>query len=633
MNKKNIRLTAMALLFALQLQAQETKQLDEVVVSDSRFALPKEKSGKVIVKLTAKDLQQKQGQSLASILSTVAGVEINGNQSRNGKDLNYYIRGGRNHQTLILIDGMPVADASGVTTSYDLRLISVEQIESIEIMKGASSTLYGSGAATGVINISLKKARKDGVSGNFYSTIGTQTTANETNYDGQDFNQGLLVNGRNEKANFFIALNSNETTGISEAKSADNSKFEKDPFSKLNSTIKFGLTPNKQLKLDFFANYYRLKGKFDSGSFADDLDNYAISEQFNAGFSPKLKYAKGELVLNLNGDLITREIFSYNSLFLAKSRTTNADLIHKTNISDNLFLVTGAQFQFFDMENQSDYDNISNKLSKFSIASVYATAVYNADFGLNLNLGSRYTKHSKYGNNFVFNANPSFSFHDNFKVLGSYSTAFIAPSLYQLYSPYGNVDLKPEQDATAELGFEVKLWDKKLHFNALAFYRNEKSIIGYNLATDKYFNMEGHNNARGIETMLAFSPNKKIKVNANYTFTQLENQSQILNPKHKANLGFDYQANDRLAFNLAGQFVSDRRYDYTDYPAPTYDPVLMQEILKDYTLFNANTRYVLIKNQLNFMAAIDNIANKDFVEIRGFSTRGRNFKIGLTLLF
>ncbi len=630
MNKKNIRFTAMALLFAIQLQAQETKQLEEVVVSDSRFALAKEKSGKVIVTLTAKDLEQKQGQSLASILSTVAGVEINGNQSRNGKDLGYYIRGGRNHQTLILIDGMPVADASGISTSYDLRLISVEQIESIEIMKGASSTLYGSGAATGVINITLKKAKKNGVSGNFYSTIGTQTTANETNYDGQDFNQGLLVNGRNEKANFFIALNSNETTGISEAKSADNSQFEKDPFSKLNSTIKFGLTPNKQLKLDFFANYYRLKGKFDGGSFADDVDNYAISEQFNAGFSPKLKYAKGELVLNLNGDLITREIFSYNSLFLAKSRTTNADLINKTNISDNLFVVTGAQFQFFDMENQSDYDNISNKLSKFSIASVYATAVYNADFGLNLNLGSRYTKHSKYGNNFVFNANPSFLFNENLKVLGSYSTAFIAPSLYQLYSPYGNVDLKPEQDATAELGFEIKLWDKKLHFNVLAFYRNEKSIIGFNT---KYFNIEGQNNARGIETMMAFSPNKKIKVNANYTFTQLENQSQVLNPKHKANLGFDYQANDRLAFNLAGQFVSDRRYDYTDYPAPTYDPVSMSEVLKDYTLFNANTRYVLIKNQLNFMAAIDNITNKDFVEIRGYSTRGRNFKIGLTLLF
>ena len=74
-----------------------------------------------------------------------------------------YIRGGRNHQVLILIDGIPVTDASGISLSYDLRLLPVEQIESIEIMKGASSTLYGSGASTGVINITLKKAGKKAI--------------------------------------------------------------------------------------------------------------------------------------------------------------------------------------------------------------------------------------------------------------------------------------------------------------------------------------------------------------------------------------------------------------------------------------------------------------------------------------
>ena len=86
MNKKFIRFSAIALLFAMNTYAQnqEKKQIDEVVVSDSKFALPKEKSGKVIVKITAEDLKKKSGQSVASILSAVAGVEINGNQSRNG---------------------------------------------------------------------------------------------------------------------------------------------------------------------------------------------------------------------------------------------------------------------------------------------------------------------------------------------------------------------------------------------------------------------------------------------------------------------------------------------------------------------------------------------------------------------
>jgi vitamin B12 transporter len=72
---------------------------------------------------------------LSPVLSTVAGVEINGNQSRNGKDLGMYIRGGRGNQVLIMIDGVPVTDASGINLSHDLRLLPVDQIESIEIMK------------------------------------------------------------------------------------------------------------------------------------------------------------------------------------------------------------------------------------------------------------------------------------------------------------------------------------------------------------------------------------------------------------------------------------------------------------------------------------------------------------------
>jgi vitamin B12 transporter len=191
MKKKVYHFGAFALLFCMTTYAQEQEnQLKEVVISDSKFALAKEKSGKVIVKITAEELSKQPGQSIASILSTVVGVEINGNQSSGGKNLGSYIRGGRNHQTLIIIDGIPVTDASGVNLEYDLRYLTAEQVESIEVMKGASSTLYGSGAATGVINITLKKASKKELSGNSFFSLGTQTTADKVNYRPQDFNQG-----------------------------------------------------------------------------------------------------------------------------------------------------------------------------------------------------------------------------------------------------------------------------------------------------------------------------------------------------------------------------------------------------------------------------------------------------------
>ncbi|MFE3846905.1 TonB-dependent receptor plug domain-containing protein [Flavobacterium sp. LB3P45] len=636
MNKKIIRFSAIALLFAMNTYAQdqEPKQLDEVVVSDSKFALPKEKSGKVIVKITAEDLKKKAGQSVASILSTVAGVEINGNQSRNGKDLGLYIRGGRNHQVLILIDGVPVTDASGISLSYDLRLLPVEQIESIEIMKGASSTLYGSGAATGVINITLKKAGKKAIAGNAYMNIGTQTVAKKANYNVQDYNQGFAVNGSFEKINYFASLNSTETTGISEAKPLNsNTKFENDAFSRVNSLVKIGFTPTKKLSFDFFANYDRMKNKFDAGSFADDLKNFSLSEQFRVGFSPKYKYNKGEFVINSGANVINRDIFSYGSLFQAKSRSVNVDAFNKYEISSQLFIVTGTQFQFHEMSNMSQYDAITNEVAKFNMIDPYATVVYNSNFGFNLNLGGRYNIHSKYGNNFVYNINPSYTFSKNLKVLASYSTAFITPSLYQLYSPYGDLNLSPEKDATAEVGFEVSALNKKLVLNAVAFQREEEDAIGFDLMTYKYFNVNGKNKAKGLETMISYAFNDKVKFNANYTFTELERQSRILNPKHKVNAAADVQATPRLAFNLAYQFVSNRYLEYTTYPAPTYDPVLNSEILKDYQIVNTNVRYDLIKNRLNIFGAVDNVFDKDFVESRGYSTRGRNFKLGLNLLF
>lgn len=637
MNKKIIRFSAIALLFVGNIYAQEKEstQLDEVVVSDSKFALPKEKSGKVIVKITSEDLKQKSGQSVATVLSTVAGVEINGNQSRNGKDLGLYIRGGRTYQVLILIDGVPVTDASGIDLSYDLRLLPVDQIESIEIMKGASSTLYGTGAATGVINITLKKAAKKQIAGNAYINMGTQTVAKKANYSLQDFSQGFSVNGRGEKVNYFASLNSTETGGISEAKSADkNIKFEEDKFSRLNSLVKLGFTPTKKLSLDFFANYDRMKNNFDVGSFADDLKNNSFSEQYRVGFSPKYKYNKGEFVINSGANLISRAIFNYGSLFNAKSRSVAADAFNKYEFCKQFFLVTGVQFQFHEMANVSEYDVITNEVANFNMIDPYVTAVYNSDFGFNLNAGARYNNHSKYGNNLVYNFNPSYTFSElPLKLLASYSTAFVTPSLYQLYSPYGDLNLSPEKNETIEAGFEVSLANKKVVLNTIAFQREEQDAIGFDLMTYKYFNVIGRNKVRGIESMVSYKLNDKVKFNANYTFIELERQSRILNPKHKVNASVDIQATSRLAFNVAYQFVSDRYLEYTTYPAPMYLPVLNSEILKDYQLVNANVRYVLIKNRMNVFGAVDNILDKDFVENRGFSTRGRNFKVGLNFLF
>ena len=636
-----IRFSAFSLLLAMNTYAQEPtlNQLDEVVISDSKFALPKEKSGKVIVKINAAELAKKPGQSVATILSTVVGLEVNGNQSSAGKNLGYYVRGGRNRQTLILIDGIPVTDASGVNLEYDLRFISAEQVESIEVMKGAASTLYGSGAATGVINITLKKASKKEVTGNVYTSLGTQTTADKTNYRPQDFNQGFGLNGTIGKINYLATINSVETKGISEAKGVD---FEDDHFSKIATLLKVGFAPTKKLSFDFFTNYDRIKnnydGYYDNFTSADTPVNVATSEQFRFGFSPKYKYNKGEFVLNAGFNSTERKYTSFNSWTnsidnsLYASKNVSTDAFNKYTFSPQFFLILGSQFQFNEMEAISE--SITKQNAKFNSIDSYFTAVYNSNFGLNVNAGARYNLHNIYKNYAVYNFNPSYLFSKlPLKIVASYSTAYITPSLYQLYSPYGNLVLTPEKNSTVESGFEVVLLNKKVTLNTVGFYREENNSIGFytNPVTyaSNYVNVNGTYNAKGIETMLSVSASEKLKFNANYTFTQVEQPLQRLIPKHKGNLSLNYEFSEKATFNLAYQYVDKRKDAFFD--GGTYETTLV--ILDSYQLVNAIGNFKIIKNRLNVFASVNNIFNEDFEETVGYNTKGRNIKIGLNLMF
>jgi vitamin B12 transporter len=124
------------------------------------------------------------------------------------------------------------------------------------------------------------------------------------------------------------------------------------------------------------------------------------------------------------------------------------------------------------MAQQDQYTDLQRTASKFNLLDPYFTLVYNSDKGLNINLGSRLNIHSEYGNQFLYTLNPSYAFSKlPLKLIGSYSTAYITPSLYQLYGPYGNRLLTPEKNATAELGMETRFFSNACTLNAVGFYR------------------------------------------------------------------------------------------------------------------------------------------------------------------
>lgn len=623
--------------FAMAQDQNLSKTIEEVVISDTKFAQSKEKSGKIIEKITAKDLENKKGQSLAAVLSQVAGVEVAGSQSGTGKNLEYYIRGGRSRQVLIVIDGVPVTDASGIGFQYDLRLLPVEQIESIEIMKGAASTLYGSGAATGLINITLKKASKKEIEGTAYMNLGTQNVPNQRKTSAQDFNQGFSVNGTKGSVSYFTSLNSTENKGISEASGKD---FETDYFSRVNAQQKIGIQFNSKFSLQAFTNYDRLKSSFDGGNFSDEKANISLSEQFRVGLTPKYKYANGELNFVTGFTNLERHYDTYSSWTSSvnhsyyKSRSINVDIFNKYNFSKTFFLILGTQFQFMDMQEASVYENISNSEANFNVIDPYATAVYYFNFGLNINAGARLNKHNVYGNHTTFNFNPSYGFKKiPLRLISSYSTAYITPSLYQLFSPYGNLKLKPEENSTIEAGFETVLLNKKITLNTVGFYREEENSYDFytdlNTYESQYINNSNFVIAKGMETTLVIKPNSYISVNGNYTFTQVAEAQSKLIPKHKVNFSFDVDLSKKIHWNAQYQYVAARNDAFFD--SNTFETI--KTTLGSYQLINTNFSIDVLPNRLSIFTAVTNILDKDFYENIGYSVRGRNFKLGLNFKF
>src|SRR5437868_14226726 len=145
--KKRIFIAA-AVLISNQVSAQQdsAKNLNEVFVTANKFPNKTSLTGKVVLVIDRDQLEKSGGKDLAQVLTEQASLYINGANSNAGKDKSVYLRGAKVDHTLITIDGVPIYDPSGIGSNFDIRLLPIDNIERIEILKGAQSTLYGSDA-------------------------------------------------------------------------------------------------------------------------------------------------------------------------------------------------------------------------------------------------------------------------------------------------------------------------------------------------------------------------------------------------------------------------------------------------------------------------------------------------------
>jgi vitamin B12 transporter len=622
-------------------QKKNVELLNEVVVTATKFNLKKENTGKVIHVITQKQLQQNAGKTVIEILNTIAGIDVRGVNANPSEPKSINIRGGRSRQVLVLIDGVPVTDQSAINQEFDLRLLAVNQIESIEILKGASSTLYGSGAATAVINVILKKATKDRISGSFETSFGTNNSKKTSSSALADKNQNINLNGTLGNFNFLASFSITGVDGMSSAKSTTNTVFESDSFYSKNALLKLGYKINDKVNITSFLNYDTFEYDFDAGAFSDSDLNMGDQEQFRVGVRPNYTYNKGELYMLASANIVRRNLNQFNSFsntldgYEFVGRSVNLDLVNKYEFSAvNIQLITGLNYQNHSNNSITPFATIEKDVANFNTIDPYASVVYISDYGLSVNIGGRLNMHNVYGNQFVYDGNLAYSLlnskETSVKLLTSYSTAFIAPSLYQLYDGYsGNIDLNPETNQTFEAGFDAT-FKEKIQFDVVYFNRKEVDAIIYNNTTYSYGNSSS--DVSGLELNVRVAATSFLSINSSYTYIDSNNLEDFNDyiPANKFVTGIDITPFENAFLNFTYRNVGERTiFDRYGSFGTAGDDVVLEE----YQVLDFMANYKVLEDTVTFFIAATNLLNEDYDDIFGYETRGRNYKLGVRLQF
>lgn len=588
--------------------------LDEVVVSDSRFALKREFSGKTVIRIDAEELGRNQGRTLAALLNSKSGIEINGSRGRQGEVLGVFARGGRGRQVLIVIDGIRITDPSSSSQEYDLRLPDLSQIESIEIIKGASSVLYGTNAATAVINITTKKAGQEALAGSFASSFGTNQSAAEQDFTISSFRNNAQINGHTGIFDYRAAISQAYSEHLSSLVTQAN---EEDPFSSYNADINLGFQLSKGVQLRVFGNKSRFRTGYDESFGFTDASYEYITEQKRVGTSVTASYPNGSLHFNAAfTEFHSRNMSAFPGVFDGKSKAV--DIYNKYSIGASFYTLVGLSY----INDGAVFDE--NK--DFTLTDPYLNLVYLTDFGLNLNAGFRYNIHSEYGNKEVYSFNPSYRLpvtNGYLKFMTTYATSYITPSLSQLFGQFGaNPDLEPETNRTIEAGTEYAV-DGTFRTSLLYFNRKEEQYVYFDSAAFLYRNSTSIVRVQGLEWEATWKPSEQLSLEANYTYTHREGDNAIRIPEHKLNV--------MAGIYLGSKSFCSLQYAYTGTRTDTDFNTFTDVQLDAYSLVNFYFSYELIPGKLKAYLDAENLMNTDYTEITGFTTRGRNFMIGFSL--
>ena len=580
--------------------------LDEVIISASRFEEDPSSVGRNVTVISREEIENSVHFSLAGLLAEHQSVHMIGNGQTPGSLQQGFLRNTNSSHSIVMIDGVRISDPSTVNNNVDLSEISLAGVERIEIVRGSHSTLYGSSAIGGVINIITQKKGSEG----FNLDLVTNQSV---------FNQDAYATRNNLMFNYTLPGGFYVDAGLSQQYSSgfdatidtvtSQNTFnpqDRDEFRKLDLLGKVGY---KTSDTDLYLSYRNedQAGDLDQGAYNDD-DNagvdfkrdllaYGASYQFNDYI--KLGYEGAYSDLNrdfVNDSSVVDASGNYDGTYVetnasgtnwenALTATLSGEFLKSLvglestvqTMSSRNYVYSRSQFGVF--EQVTDLDSLDLKEtinSAFIHTEINGGFIANSLEPISIVLGSRLSDHNKFGTHFTYEVNPKVQISESSLVYAALTTGFNAPSLYQLNTPEqdfgaytnrGNPNLEPEKSVSYELGWKQDVGEF-INFELSLFRTEVSDVIEYvylwegstaisDLAAgdyqgDTYLNIS-QQNINGLEVGMQLRPASQLSLSGNLTLTE---STLIFS---EGDINENYTGGNHVQVYESGEFVSGKK--------------------------------------------------------------------------
>ena len=601
--------------------------MDEVIVTASKIEENVNQTGSSVVVITNKEIETKRYSTVISAIKGKLGIS-SASSGPFGGTTDVSIRGTEGGHALVLIDGIRVYDAISADADFDLQNMPLDNVERIEILKGPQSSLYGSDAMGGVINIITKKGE-----GKPTFSLTTEVGTKDT------YKESLAGYGSIGKFHYAADFSHLISDGVSKALGGkEQDGYQRTSF---NAKMSYELSDNLEIGVQGMELYARSDG--DDGASQDDpnrlfefqhsLASAFANHKVNDIWEQKLQYS---WFRNIRWDSDDKDEIDTTEA----NRSQFKGWIHDTNWQNNV-----------DMNKLLSLDENIQDMVILGLQHVHETGVSTSSLGSNTPLSNAYETgyfienklglndklnwtaavrtddHSSFGIHTTGRTTLSYLFETQTRLKGSYGTGYNAPSLFQLFSSFGDSALNAETSYGYDAGFEQGLFDEKVSFGSTFFYQRFKDLIEFNSSapnpnggTGRYVNV-GTARSYGIENDINYRPNDDLTLSYGFTYLEAEDLDNGAHLRRKPNLshhiGFDLNFLEKFNWNV----------DVTR-NLKTYDVVR----LKDYTVVDTGINYQ-IKDDISAYVKVENVFDESYQEVRGFSSVPRLVRVGTNIKF